>query len=69
MVVLPSSFTGGPRYMQERTQDAMSATIIVLIIVHHVHMQPLKWTEIESSLHERQKPQDRHDIIAIGGFT
>jgi len=24
MVVLPSSFTGGPRYMHERTQDAMT---------------------------------------------
>lgn len=24
LVVLPSSFTGGPRYMHERTQDAMT---------------------------------------------
>lgn len=24
IVVLPSSFTGGPRYMHERTQDAMT---------------------------------------------
>lgn len=24
LVILPSSFTGGPRYMNERTQDAMT---------------------------------------------
>jgi len=24
MVILPSSFTGGPRYMHEKTQDAMT---------------------------------------------
>jgi hypothetical protein len=24
MVILPSTFTGGPRYMHERTQDAMT---------------------------------------------
>ena len=65
MVVLPSTFTGGPRYMHERTQDAMT-------YVRHYGRPDLfitftcnpKWTEIESSLHEGQKPQDRHDIIA-----
>ncbi|GBL74176.1 hypothetical protein AVEN_231058-1 [Araneus ventricosus] len=24
LIILPSSFTGGPRYMHERTQDAMT---------------------------------------------
>ena len=24
MVILPSTFTGGPRYMQEKTQDALT---------------------------------------------
>jgi hypothetical protein len=24
MVILPSTYTGGPRYMHERTQDAMT---------------------------------------------
>ncbi|XP_046681373.1 uncharacterized protein LOC124368141 [Homalodisca vitripennis] len=64
-VVLPSSFTGRPRYMHERTQDAMT-------YVRHYARPDLfitftcnpKWTEIGAALKDGQKPQDRHDIIA-----
>lgn len=56
MVVLPSSFTGGPRYMHERTQDAMT-------YVRHfgrpdmftTFMCNLKWREICELLKEDQK--------------
>ncbi|XP_044591470.1 uncharacterized protein LOC123269700 [Cotesia glomerata] len=65
MVVLPSSFTGGPRYMHERTQDAMT-------YVRHFGRPDLfitftcnpKWSEIEDLLRQGQKSYDRHDIIA-----
>ncbi|XP_074108441.1 uncharacterized protein LOC141533449 [Cotesia typhae] len=65
MVVLPSSFTGGPRYMHERTQDAMTD-------VRHFGRPDLfitftcnpKWSEIEDLLRQGQKSYDRHDIIA-----
>ncbi|XP_074097687.1 uncharacterized protein LOC141526552 [Cotesia typhae] len=65
MVVLPSSFTGGPRYMHERTQDAMT-------YVRHFGRPDLfitftcnpKWSEIEDLLRQGQKYYDRHDIIA-----
>lgn len=65
MVVLPSSFTGGPRYMHERTQDAMTYV--------RVHGRPdlfitftcnPKWKDITDVLLPGQKPHDRHDIIA-----
>lgn len=65
MVVLPSSFTGGPRYMHERTQDAMTYVRKYgrpdLFITFTCNP---KWTEIQEALSARQKPQDRHDIIA-----
>lgn len=40
MVVLPSSFTGGPRYMDERTQDAMTmfVNMIALNFLSHLHV-------------------------------
>ncbi|XP_044598675.1 uncharacterized protein LOC123274930, partial [Cotesia glomerata] len=65
MVVLPSSFTGGPRYMHERTQDAMT-------YVRHFGRPDLfitftcnpKWKEIEELLVQGQKSHDRHDLIA-----
>jgi len=51
--------------MHERSQDAMT-------YVRHYGRPDLfitftcntKWIEIESCLHDGQKPQDRHDIIA-----
>ncbi|XP_044582937.1 uncharacterized protein LOC123263956 [Cotesia glomerata] len=65
MVVLPSSFTGGPRYMHERTQDAMT-------YVRHYGRPDLfitftcnpKWPEITQLLSEGQQSYDRHDIVA-----
>ncbi|GFR22422.1 ATP-dependent DNA helicase [Trichonephila clavata] len=64
MVVLPS-FTGGSRYMHERTQDAMT-------YVRHFGRPDLfitltcspKWPEIVDLLNQGQKSHDRHDIIA-----
>ncbi|XP_077264817.1 uncharacterized protein LOC143898893 [Temnothorax americanus] len=65
MVVLPSSFTGGPRYMHERTQDAMTYV--------RYHGRPdlfitftcnPKWKDITDALLPGQKTHDRHDIIA-----
>ncbi|XP_074106305.1 uncharacterized protein LOC141532045 [Cotesia typhae] len=64
MVMLPSSFTGGPRYMHERTQDAMT-------YVRHYGRPDLfitftcnpKWPEITEHLHQGQRSCDRHDII------
>ncbi|GFU67565.1 ATP-dependent DNA helicase [Trichonephila clavipes] len=65
MVVLPSSFTGGSRYMHERTQDAMT-------YVRHFERPDLfitltcnpKWSEIVDLLNQGQKSHDRHDVIA-----
>ncbi|XP_053597507.1 uncharacterized protein LOC106694146 [Microplitis demolitor] len=64
MVVLPSSFTGGPRYMHERTQDDMT-------YVRHFGRPDFfitftcnpKWKEIEELLVQGQKYHDRHDLI------
>ncbi|XP_024871877.1 uncharacterized protein LOC112454611 [Temnothorax curvispinosus] len=65
MVVLPSSFTEGPRYMHERTQDAMTYV--------RYHGRPdlfitftcnPKWKDITDALLPGQKSHDRHDIIA-----
>ncbi|XP_050256589.1 uncharacterized protein LOC126702031 [Quercus robur] len=66
-VVLPSSFTGSPRYMIQNYQDAMSicrwAGYPDLFITFTCNP---KWPEIESflSLIPAQRPEDRPDIIA-----
>ncbi|XP_067931940.1 uncharacterized protein [Watersipora subatra] len=65
MVILPSSFTGGPRYMHERTQDAMT-------YVRHYGRPDLfitftcnsKWDEISNELLPGQQSYDRHDVVA-----
>jgi len=64
-VVLPSSFTGGDRFMQQLFQDSMA-------IVRHFGKPSFfitftanpHWTEILSNLFEGQQPQDRPDLIA-----
>ncbi|GFV64343.1 ATP-dependent DNA helicase [Trichonephila clavipes] len=65
MVVLPSSFTGGSRYMHERTQDAMTYVRYFgrpdLFITFTCNP---KWSEIVDLLNQGQKSHDRHDIIA-----
>ena len=65
LVILPSSFTGSPRYMHERTQDAMT-------YVRHYGCPDLfitftcnpKWPEITNELLPGQSPHHRHDITA-----
>ena len=65
LVVLPSTFTGGPRYMHERTQDAM-------MYVRHYGRPDLfltftcnpKWKEISQELFPGQEACHRHDLVA-----
>ena len=65
MVILPSSFMGGPRYMHEKALDALA--------ICRKHGKPHlfitftynpNWPEISSNLFQGQASQDRHDIIA-----
>ncbi|GBL74088.1 hypothetical protein AVEN_230988-1 [Araneus ventricosus] len=64
LIILPSSFTGGPRYMHERTQDAMTymknygRPDVFINFTHNSN-----WTEIQQKLFVGQKPQDRHDLL------
>ncbi|XP_043468040.1 uncharacterized protein LOC122502180 [Leptopilina heterotoma] len=65
VVILPSSFTGGPRYMHSRTQDAFSYVrkfgrpdLFITITTNP------KWNEITSLLTNDQSAQDRHDVIS-----
>ncbi|KAL8624599.1 hypothetical protein ACOMHN_045134 [Nucella lapillus] len=65
LIILPSSFTGGPRYMFERTQDAMTYVrkygrpdLFVTFTANP------SWMEITSELMPGQGSQDRHDITA-----
>uniref|UniRef100_A0A2N9HI08 ATP-dependent DNA helicase n=1 Tax=Fagus sylvatica TaxID=28930 RepID=A0A2N9HI08_FAGSY len=66
-IVLPSSFTGSPRYMIQNYQDAMAicrwAGYPDLFITFTCNP---KWPEIETflSLIPGQRPEDRPDIIA-----
>lgn len=64
-VILPSTFVGGARYLNERTQDAMT-------YVRHYGTPDLfitftcnpKWHEITEALFSGQKSYDRHDVVA-----
>ena len=65
LIILPSSFTGGMRYMHELTQDAMTYV--------RCHGRPdlfitftcnPKWPEIDTQLMPGQESQDRHDLLA-----
>ena len=66
LVVLPSTFTGGPRYMHEKCQEAMTS-----YVKHHeapdlfitMTCNP-NWPEITNKLFPGQNPTDRHDLIA-----
>ena len=60
-VVLPATFTGGPRYMHERQQDAMSYVRLyghpdLFITV----TRNLSWVEIRDSLLPGQDLPDRY---------
>ena len=65
LVILPSSFTGGPRYMHERTQDAFCYVRNYgrpdLFITFTTNR---KWKEITDELLPGQRPYDRPDVIA-----
>ena len=64
-IVLPSTFTGGPRYMHERQQDAMTYVRMYghpdLFITTTTNPN---WPEIKDNLLPGQDPQDRPDIVA-----
>ncbi|KAL8614341.1 hypothetical protein ACOMHN_007679 [Nucella lapillus] len=64
-VVLPSSFTGSPRYLAERTQDAMAYVRKFgrpdLFITFTCNP---KWDEIQRELFEGQDAKTRPDIIS-----
>ena len=65
LVILPSSFAGGPRQMHEYTQDAMTYVRNYgrpdLFITFTCNPS---WREIEVELFKGQTPQDRHDLLA-----
>ncbi|CAI6356259.1 unnamed protein product [Macrosiphum euphorbiae] len=65
LFILPSSFTGGPRYMHEKTMDAMTYVRNFgtpnLFITFTCNPN---WMEIKRELKHGQTAQDRHDIIA-----
>uniref|UniRef100_UPI00358ED5B8 uncharacterized protein n=1 Tax=Myxine glutinosa TaxID=7769 RepID=UPI00358ED5B8 len=65
LVILPSSFTGGPRYMHEYTQDAMTYVryygrpdVFITFTCNPT------WPEITAELMLGQTAQDRHDLLA-----
>lgn len=63
--ILPSSYTGSPRHMQEYIQDAMTYVRVYgrpdLFITFTCNPQ---WDEIKKYLLAGQSPTDRHDITA-----
>lgn len=65
LIILPSTFVGSPRYMQQLYQDAMAE-------VRHTGKPHIfltmtcnpNWKEIRENLLEGQQPSDRPDLIA-----
>ena len=64
-VVLPATYTGGPRWMHERQSDAMAYVrrsgkpdFFITMTTNP------KWSEIRENLDPGQETQDRSDIIA-----
>jgi hypothetical protein len=64
-VILPSSYTGSPRYMYEKNQDVMTYVRKFgrpdLFITFTCNPE---WPEIKNELFQDQKSLDRHDIIS-----
>ena len=62
--ILPSSFVGGPRYMQQKNQDAMAYVAEFgkpdLFITFTCNPY---WDEIQRELFEGQTAADRHDLV------
>ncbi|UYV61785.1 hypothetical protein LAZ67_1006539 [Cordylochernes scorpioides] len=65
IVILPSSFTGGPCYLHERTQDAMTYVRSYgrpqLFITFTCNPQ---WKEIQMHLFSNNSAKDRYDLIS-----
>lgn len=65
LTILPSSYIGSPRHMQQYAQDAMAYVRKYgrpdLFITFTCNPQ---WNDIAINLFEGQKPTDRHDITA-----
>ncbi|KAF4530354.1 hypothetical protein B566_EDAN018479, partial [Ephemera danica] len=63
--ILPSSFVGSPRYMQQQFQDAMAMVVKCgkpdLFITFTTNP---KWPEIVAALLPGQVPSDRPDVVA-----
>ena len=64
-VILPSTFQGSPRHMQQQYQDAMA--IVSECGTPDVFLtftcNP-KWREINENLYEGEKVEDRPDLVA-----
>jgi hypothetical protein len=64
-VILPATFTGSPRRMNEYTQDAVAYLRMYgrpdLFITFTCNPA---WTEIKEMLTNGQSPSERHDLIA-----
>jgi len=65
MINLPSSFTGPPSYMHEKTPDAMTYVRYYGCPDHFITLicNP-KWQDITSALFSGQRPHDHHVIMA-----
>jgi hypothetical protein len=64
-VVLPATYTGGPRWMHEKQSDAMAYVRRMGKPDFFLTMTTNpKWTEIQENLLPGQQPHDRPDIIA-----
>lgn len=65
LTILPSTYIGSPRHMQEYAQDAMTYVRKYgrpdLFITFTCNPQ---WADIKDNLFDGQKPTDRHDITA-----
>jgi hypothetical protein len=64
-IVLPSSFTGSPRYMQQKFQDAMAiARFFKKIGIFATMTANPNWPEILRVLKEGEAPADRPDVVS-----
>lgn len=65
LVILSTTFTGSPRYLHERTQNALT-------YVRHYGRPDLfitftynpEWPEVKRDLYLGQRPSERHDIVS-----
>jgi hypothetical protein len=64
-VVLPSSYVGGPRYMQQRFQDSMAlARYFKKVDIFLTMTTNPNWPEITRELLPGETPYDRPDLVA-----